>query len=324
MGCSVAAAAETPRSTADARSHRVASLIDVADGGAPRDPRLPDAGRRAALRPHRGAARGHPVAREPEPARARAQARRAARGPHEPPGGADAGRSPAPLRAGSRIRTPGRGARAGARPSSPGLSRSGSSPPRPAALLERHQGVRGRDHPRCTVGDRRAHRCPSSSSRCAERRVDLMVAPAARRASEIFVAGPSARIAFRGCSPSRADHPLAGRSEVSLEDLADYEVTDTTTVMPPELSRAWLPDRAPSGRPMKRRRLQHHEWSELITPIARGRIVHPTVTTFPDHVVHPRRPLRADQRPAGVGGVLVWRGATPVRASAPSWRSLSD
>ena len=97
-----------------------------------------------------------------------------------------------------------------------------------------------------------------------QKRVDLMVGPAARGR-----AGPGRRSAVLARLPRvlgvAADHPLAGRAEVSLEDIADFEVTDTTSVMPPEVSRAWLPDRAPSGRPMKRRRLQHHEWSELIT-----------------------------------------------------------
>jgi len=115
------------------------------------------------------------------------------------------------------------------------------------------------------------------------------------------------------------DHPLADRSEVTTEDIADYEVTDTRGVLPPELQRAFLPDKAPSGRPMKRRRLQHHDWSELITMISRGKIVHPTVTSFPDHIDHPSiRYVPITDLPKWES-VLLWRrkGSGPrVRAFA--------
>jgi DNA-binding transcriptional LysR family regulator len=115
--------------------------------------------------------------------------------------------------------------------------------------------------------------------------VDLMVSVLPLEEPDL-VAGPTLSRDARVLAVAD-DHPLGERAEVTTEDIADYEVTDTRGVLPPELQRAFLPDRAPSGRPMKRRLLQHHDWSELITMISRGKIVHPTVTSFPDHIAHP-------------------------------------
>ena len=83
------------------------------------------------------------------------------------------------------------------------------------------------------------------------------------------------------------DHPLSDRAEVTTEDIADYEVVDITGLVPPELSSILIPETSASGRPMKRRRLKHHDWSELVTMIARGKIVHPTVASFADQFAHP-------------------------------------
>ena len=88
-----------------------------------------------------------------------------------------------------------------------------------------------------------------------------------------------------------ADHPLSDRAEVTTEDIADYQVVDVTGMVPPELAGVLIPEKAGSGRPMKRRRLKYHDWSELVTMIARGKIVHPT---FADQFAHPGDPLRAD------------------------------
>ena len=83
------------------------------------------------------------------------------------------------------------------------------------------------------------------------------------------------------------DHPLSDRAEVTTEDIADYEVVDITGLVPPELGSILIPETSASGRPMKRRRLKHHDWSELVTMIARGKIVHPTVASFADQFAHP-------------------------------------
>jgi DNA-binding transcriptional LysR family regulator len=84
-----------------------------------------------------------------------------------------------------------------------------------------------------------------------------------------------------------ADHPLGDRSEVTTEDIADFEVVDITGLVPPELAGVLIPEQAASGRPMKRRRLKHHDWSELTTMIARGKIVHPTVASFAGQFAEP-------------------------------------
>ena len=90
-----------------------------------------------------------------------------------------------------------------------------------------------------------------------------------------LVAGPTLVARARVLAVA-ADHPLSDRAEVTTEDIADYEVVDVRGLVPPELASVLIPEKAASGRPMKRRRLKHHDWSELVTMIARGKIVHPT------------------------------------------------
>jgi DNA-binding transcriptional LysR family regulator len=82
------------------------------------------------------------------------------------------------------------------------------------------------------------------------------------------------------------DHPLAGRTGVSVDDIADYDVGWTDGLMP-RTSEAFFPSRAPSGRPIRRVRLGINDASELIVTIARGRIVHPTISSFAAHHGHP-------------------------------------
>lgn len=74
------------------------------------------------------------------------------------------------------------------------------------------------------------------------------------------------------------DHPLAGRSGVSIEDLADYRVPRFPH-FPDELLDAWIPSRTPSGRVIPRAevRLGAHDVAHLATRIARRELVHPTV-----------------------------------------------
>lgn len=83
-----------------------------------------------------------------------------------------------------------------------------------------------------------------------------------------------------------ADHPLAARGEVSVEDLADYPVRRPTDV-PEELAEAGCPSRTPSGRPIVAADVEVNDISELLLLIAQGRLVHPTVAPFADHFRHP-------------------------------------
>jgi DNA-binding transcriptional LysR family regulator len=103
-----------------------------------------------------------------------------------------------------------------------------------------------------------------------------------------------------------ADHPLAARAEVTTEDIADYEVSDIRGLVPDSLRDAVVPERAASGRPMKRRRLKHHQWSELTTMLARGKLVHPVTASL------------AEQFPAGLRSVPI--ADLPPWTSALVWR----
>jgi DNA-binding transcriptional LysR family regulator len=82
------------------------------------------------------------------------------------------------------------------------------------------------------------------------------------------------------------DHPLAGRSSVTLEDVADHRVA-RLDVLPREMVAALIPAHAPSGRPIRRLRQPVRRQDELTALIALGRIVHPTGTTFADRYGHP-------------------------------------
>ena len=82
------------------------------------------------------------------------------------------------------------------------------------------------------------------------------------------------------------DHPLAGRAEVSLEDVADYNVM-RLDAFPPETVEALIPARAPSGRPIVRMSEPSRSVAEVVTLIARGVIVHPTIPPFGVHLGHP-------------------------------------
>jgi DNA-binding transcriptional LysR family regulator len=116
------------------------------------------------------------------------------------------------------------------------------------------------------------------------------------------------------------DHPLALRSEVSLEDVADYHVVRVESVAR-ELHEAWIPSMSPAGRTIRHLQLSDRSLgdrgrmtTELVHLIATGRIVHPTIPSFasmfgyPDIVYVPitdMPPLRS--------GLLWRRGSTDQR-----------
>lgn len=47
-------------------------------------------------------------------------------------------------------------------------------------------------------------------------------------------------------------HPLASRREISIEEVADYEVLDLPNTTPASLAQAWTPSHSPSGKPLRR------------------------------------------------------------------------
>jgi DNA-binding transcriptional LysR family regulator len=75
-----------------------------------------------------------------------------------------------------------------------------------------------------------------------------------------------------------ADHPLARRASVSVEDLADWDHADSST-MPTALIDGILPPTTPTGRPIHRT-LPVNGMTELIAYIVNGWIVHATVESL--------------------------------------------
>jgi DNA-binding transcriptional LysR family regulator len=135
-------------------------------------------------------------------------------------------------------------------------------------------------------------------------RVDLMVTRLPVDEPELVV-GPIVDREARFLAVAR-DHPLAGRESVTLEDIAAYDV-GWPDVLLPETSDAFIPGQTPSGRPIRRVRLGIGGIGELIVAVARGRVVHPTISSFASHYAHPQvryLPI-TDLPPAKTA--LVWR-----------------
>ena len=90
-------------------------------------------------------------------------------------------------------------------------------------------------------------------------------------------------------------HRLAGRESVCVEDLGGEEVHDIPATFPSEVYDAIVPSATPSGRPIR----WAYPWDsdeDVLTAVARGRIVHPGVTgatlaTRPDLAEIPIRDL---------------------------------
>jgi DNA-binding transcriptional LysR family regulator len=80
------------------------------------------------------------------------------------------------------------------------------------------------------------------------------------------------------------DQPLAARPSASVEDLGDHTVPVAPT-LPRETLDAFVPPTTPSGRPIRRRVVQSID--AVITLVALGEVVHPTVTSLLHHYRHP-------------------------------------
>lgn len=81
-------------------------------------------------------------------------------------------------------------------------------------------------------------------------------------------------------------HPLAGRTVLSVEDLADHDVRRPYG-LPPELAEATCPPRTPSGRRIRFVDAEVDDNAQLLYLLARGHLVHPTVAPFAAHFQHP-------------------------------------
>lgn len=82
-----------------------------------------------------------------------------------------------------------------------------------------------------------------------------------------------------------ADHPLAGRERVSIEDVAGYSVLPMTE-QPRETLEALIPRHTPTGRPIRRLSRKAASVFQVSELIARGKIVHPTVPSAADQLGH--------------------------------------
>ena len=77
-----------------------------------------------------------------------------------------------------------------------------------------------------------------------------------------------------------ATHRLAGQNAVSIEDVADEEVASLPPTIPSAVYDLIVPPRTPSGRPIRRTE-PVQTINEILSLVARGRIVHPTSSTVP-------------------------------------------
>lgn len=103
------------------------------------------------------------------------------------------------------------------------------------------------------------------------------------------------------------DHVLAGRDDVSVEELADHRVAELDVGMPPELLEELVPSTTPSGRPIPRSPAPIRETSELVLAIVHSGVVQPVTTMFAENHRHPDvvyLPIR-DMPPSET--VLAWR-----------------
>jgi DNA-binding transcriptional LysR family regulator len=77
-----------------------------------------------------------------------------------------------------------------------------------------------------------------------------------------------------------ATHRLAGQHTVSIEDLANEDVASLPPTIPPAVYDLIVPPRTPSGHPIRRTQ-PVQTINEILSLVARGRIVHPTSSTVP-------------------------------------------
>lgn len=88
------------------------------------------------------------------------------------------------------------------------------------------------------------------------------------------------------------DHPLAARASVTLDDVAEYRVTDCFGV-PTTIMRAFVPTGTASGRALQRIERSPVKPFEVASLVARGKIVHPTVPSFAGFFGQPEITYRA-------------------------------
>jgi hypothetical protein len=154
--------------------------------------------------------------------------------------------------------------------------------------------------------------------------VSLLVAEETQQADDTDLSfGPVIEYRDRMLAVGRG-HRLVTQESVSIEDLADEELHENAPTFPAAVYDTLAPPVTPTGRPIRRT----YPWisdDDVLTAIARGRIVHPTmagtaVFSRPDLVLIPFR----DIAPTPIG--LVWSRAhenARIRALADLAQSFS-
>jgi DNA-binding transcriptional LysR family regulator len=114
--------------------------------------------------------------------------------------------------------------------------------------------------------------------------IDVLATPVLREPTGVMVAATiDTEPRMLACASS---HPLARRTRVLTEDLADYKVV-APRILPDDRQEAWVPFRTPSGRPIERFAERPRSYDELSMIVARGRAVHPTVPLTASHLAPP-------------------------------------
>lgn len=114
-------------------------------------------------------------------------------------------------------------------------------------------------------------------------------------------------------------HPLAERGHVTAADLQAFPMVDATDIVPPETIEALYPGQA--GRHREGR------MAEVLSLVARGEIVHPTVATLMDYYSHPGISVIPFRGVPPLESALVWvseRESAAVRAFAATAAELSN
>jgi DNA-binding transcriptional LysR family regulator len=130
-------------------------------------------------------------------------------------------------------------------------------------------------HPKCLVRVADIGTSPDPFEWLRRGELDIMLARLPIDAPDLVV-GPTVSTEPRVLAVA-SSHPLAGRSSVSIEDLADYSTTYTDQ-MPPALMNAGCPPRTRAGRPMQRTTVM--SVVETALRVATGELIHPTVPSF--------------------------------------------
>lgn len=138
-------------------------------------------------------------------------------------------------------------------------------------------------HPRCQVQVTATP--PDDPGRpLREREHDVLATPVLREPSGVIVAATlDTEPRTLACA---TNHPLAHRSQVLVEDLADYKVV-APRILPEDRQEAWVPLRTPGGRRIERLAQRPATFDELAMIVARGRAVHPGVPSTAAHLAPP-------------------------------------